>query len=230
MIAAKYSFTPNSLGYCGTSSFVSLFQSGDKEKTMEELKKFHPHYAYLSLIARENQKQPFDEDVVRAFWTGNSLLENVSHESLKRFITEELFPKNHPRAEELRTNLPEGMVPHHSFNSLYINFVTDKVEKSTKNFDSCCVLPGKVLSVSENNLQIERYSIEDGPSIGKKQENILIDFNGTRFIDSVQEGDVISVHWGMAIELLTREQADSILKYTKRNADILRKRSKVPSA
>ncbi len=230
MIAAKYSFTPNSLGYCGTSSFVSLLQSGDNEKTMEELKKFHPHYAYLCLIARENQKQSFDDDVVRAFWTGNELLENVSHNSLKEFIINELFPPGHPRAEELSKNLPEGLVPHHSFNSLYINFVTDKVEKSIKNFDSCCVLPGKVLSVQGNSLQVERYSIEDGPSIGKKQESVLLEFNGTRFIESVQAGNLISVHWGMAIELLTNEQADSILKYTKRNADVLRKLSKAPVA
>jgi hydrogenase maturation factor len=230
MIGAKYSFTPNSLGYCGTSSFVSLFQSGDEENAILELKKFHPHYAYLSLIARENQRQPFDEEVLRAFWTGNELLDNVSHESLKEFIVKELFPKNHPRAEALSQNLPGGIAPHHSFNALYINFVTEKVEKSTKNFDSCCVLPAKVLSVEGNSLLVERGCIVDGPSIGKKEENILLEFNGTRFIESVQPGDLVSVHWGMAIEILDQEQADSIIKYTKRNADIIRQRSKVPSA
>lgn len=230
MIAAKYSFTPNSLGYCGTPSFVSLFQSGDLEKTMKELEKFHPHYAYLSLIARENRRQPFDPDVVRAFWTGNQLLENISHESLKRFILEELFPVGHQRAAALSENLPPGLTPHHSFNSLYVNFVTDKVEKSTKNFDSCCVLPAKVLSIEGDSLLVERYCIMDGPLLGKKQEKILLGFNGVRFIDSVLEGDTVSVHWGMAIELLDSGQAESILKYTKRNADIIRQRSKVPSA
>jgi hydrogenase maturation factor len=230
MIAAKYSFTPNSLGYCGTSSFVSLIRSGNREKTIEELKKFHPYYAYLRLIARENNREPFDEDVVRAFWTGNGLLENVSHESLKTFILEELFPKGHPRAGKLSSGLPHGLVPHHSFNSLYINFVTDKVEKSIRNFDSCCVLPGKVLSVSGDSISVERHCIEQGPSIGKKREDVLLELNGVRFLERVEEGDLVSVHWGMAIERLTKEQEDSIIKYTSRNAGALRQKSKVPSA
>lgn len=229
MIAAKYSFTPNSLGYCGTPSFVSLLQSGDREKIASELRKFHPHYAYLSLIARENGRRPFDEDVVRAFWIGNELLENVSHDSLKRFIARELLP-GQERAKRLSEGLPEGLLPHHSFNSLYINFVTDKVDKTIRNFDSCCVLPGKVLSVRGNGLQVERDCIEDGPSMGKKKESVSLELNGTRFIDAVREGDLVSVHWGMAIELLSPDQADSIFRYTKRNADIVRQTSKVPSA
>lgn len=229
MIAAKYSFTPNSLGYCGTPSFVSLLQSGDREKTMEELRKFHPHYAYLSLIARENGRQPFDDDVVRAFWIGNRLLENVCYDSLKRFVLEELLP-GQERAVRLSESLPQGLVPHHSFNSLYINFVTDKVEKTTRNFDSCCVLPGRVLSVEGNSLLLERDCIIEGPSMGKKKERVSLELNGTRFLDTVREGDIVSVHWGMAIELLSPEQAGSIVKYTKRNADIIRQMSKVPSA
>jgi hydrogenase maturation factor len=230
MIAAKYAFTPNCLGYCGTPDFIPLLRSADEGKMVGELKKFHPYYAYLSLIARENGREPFDEDVLEAFWIGNKLLENVSHESLRAFIMGELFPKGHPRAARLSSGLPHGLVPHHSFNSLYINFVTDQVEKSISNFDSCCVLPGKVISLSGNSISLERYSIEPGPSIGKKREDVLLEFDGIRFIDEVGEGDLVSVHWGMAIELLTKEQEAAMLRYTKRNADTLRQRSKVPSA
>jgi hydrogenase maturation factor len=229
-IAARYAFTPNSLGYCGTSSFSSLFHSGEDGLVMQELEKFHPHYAYLSLIARENSMRPFDEEVVRAFWTGNSLLDNVSSDSLRLFIKEELFPKGHPRAEQLSSAMPEGLVPHHSFNSLYVNFVTDKVEKSISSFDSCCVLPARVLSVSGNELLVERHMISEGPSVETKQDKILLEFNGVRFIDSVTEGELLSVHWGMAIEKLSQEQADNIIRYTKRNADVLRQRNRVPSA
>lgn len=230
LIAARYAFTPNSLGYCGTGSFSSAFRKGDPEGIAGELRRFHPHFAYLRLIARENSRDPFDDEVVRAFWIGNSLLESIPGRSLQRFIREELFPRGHPRAGRLAQELPEGLVPHHSFNSLYINFVTDKVEKSISNFDSCCVLPATVLSVSGSSMIVDRHCIEAGPSLGKREERILLESDGIRFIDTVGEGDIVSVHWGMAIEKLTQEQADSILRYTRQNAEALRQRSIAPSA
>lgn len=230
LTAARYAFTPNSLGYCGTGSFPAVFRKGDPEEITEELRRFHPHYAYLCLIARESSREPFDDDVVRAFWTGNSLLEDIPRQSLRRFILEELFPVGHPRARRLAEELPEGMVPHHSFNSLYINFVTDKVEKSIANFDSCCVLPATVLSVSGSGMIVDRHRIAAGPSLEKREERVLLESGGVRFIDSVEEGDLVSIHWGMAIEKLTQDQADSILEYTRRNVEALRQQSTAPSA
>ncbi|MBN1169952.1 hypothetical protein JXA56_02925 [Candidatus Micrarchaeota archaeon] len=214
-LAAKYSFQPNNLGYCGTSSFVLAYKSGDLEKIKKELKKFRAHYAYLQLIAKENNKDPFDLDVVKAFWIGNELLENIPYEALRDFVANELFPES-PRATSLAENLPEGLVPHHSFNSLYINFISDAVPKTIENYDSCCVTFGEVLSVSEK-AKINRNYIAEGPVLKQKTEEISLDIDGIRFIDSIKPGDLVSVHWGMAIQVLLPSDYALLEKYTKRN-------------
>lgn len=218
-LAAIYSYQPNHLGYCGSSSFASAYQSRNPEMIKEELKKFHAHYAYLRLIGRENNLDPFHRDVVKAFWIGNWLLDTITHDTLQNFIENELFPdKTCNRAKKLAKDLPEGLVPHHSFNSLYINFISDAVEKTTANYDSCCVTFGKLISVSEKTATIRRNYISEGPVLRQKTEKISID---RFFTGQLQPGDLVSVHWGHIIQILQPSDYSSLEKYTLKNINIL---------
>jgi len=228
-IAAKYAYPPNRKGYCGKSAFASVLRrylaGGTDAVGIENgLKKFHTHHAYLSLIARENSMDPFDTQVVRAFWTGNSLLENVSHGALREFIARDLFQKSQKaRAGRLSRNLPEGMLPHHSLNALYINFVTDRAARSLRNIDSCCVTWGRVLSIEGDSAVLRRSSIgwEDGFIIVPKTERIALSRAGVRFLGGVSRGDILSVHWGMAIERLRERDVCALERYTKKNIKAL---------
>jgi hypothetical protein len=216
-LCARYSHPPNSYGYCGRSTFASAFCHKDPHLLEQELKKFHTLYAYLSLIARENGLKPFDIQVIRAFWIGNSLLENVSYHSLQSFLENELFPNHDPRARELSENLPKGLVPHHNFNPLYVHFVTDSVEKKIKNYDLCCITSGEVLSVEGRTATINRNCISEGPSIRQRKEMISIEL----IPEGLEPGDIVSVHWATAIEKLTPQDLSSLQKYTKINLDAL---------
>ncbi|VVB65947.1 Uncharacterised protein [Candidatus Gugararchaeum adminiculabundum] len=228
-LASHYAFPPNEKGYCGKESFSKILREADAAQIQEELKKFKAHYAYLSLIARENGKKPFDYEVVEAFWIGNGLLEKVSHEALKTFIEKELFAgkkEQEERAKKLAAELPGGMLPHHSFNALYINFVTDAAEKTVENFDACCVTVAEVREIARNGktARVIRNAVVLGKNgakfaFEKKEETIELEKNGFKFVEGVSRGDLISVHWGMAMQKLTREQADAIEKYTKINMD-----------
>jgi hydrogenase maturation factor len=226
-LSARYGFPPNSLGYCGKDSFTATLRDHLKWKKdiaalEKELRKFKAQFAYLSLIAAENNKKPFDKDVVEAFWIGNDLLGNISHEALELFILKDLFDsKQSSRASKLVRSLPKGMVPHHSFNSLYINFVTDSVERSVENLDSCCITWGKVLSVSGDSVAMMRNAISkdrDGKFIIiPKKSSIALQKKGICFMNRVSRGDVLSVHWGMAIEKLSQKRARALERYTKMN-------------
>jgi len=224
-LSARYGFPPNSLGYCGKDSFTDALRehlggAGNDAALEAELRKFKAQFAYLSLIARENRKMPFDLDVVEAFWIGNPLLDNISHDSLRSFILEDLLSHDETRASKLARSLPEGMVPHHSFNSLYINFVTDSVERSVQNLDSCCITWGEALSVSKDSVSMIRNSISsDGKNfvIRPVESVVMLEKNGIRFLDDVFKGDVLSVHWGMAIEKLSEDKIASLERYTKIN-------------
>lgn len=227
LLSGCYAFPPNSHGYCGRNSFVKVLQTclnkAKSTKNLEtELKKFKAQYAYLSLIARENNLKPFDSKVVSAFWIGNSLLENVSHKALQ-FLMNDLFPKNPVRGKFLAENLPEGLVPHHSFNALYVNFVTEKVDRTITNFDSCCVTSGKILSISGKKAKINRFSISkhDDFIINKKISTIDLVRNGVQLVTKPQNGDIIAVHWGMAVDKLSKKNENLLLKYTQKNIDVL---------
>jgi hypothetical protein len=226
-LAARYAFPPNSHGYCGNASFrktLRAYLDGDAgPQALEmELKGFRAHYEYLSLIARENGMKPFDTAVVRAFWTGNRLLDSVSAAALRRFILRNLFAAKQPaRARKLCDNLPAGILPHHSFNALYVNFVTDKVERSIENYDSCCVTAGEVLSVSAKSARIRRNSIgwDGGFVFRERVETAALELDGIRLIGKLGTGDLIAVHWGMAIEKLKRGDFGALKRYTERNIE-----------
>ncbi|MDD5172225.1 MAG: DUF6390 family protein [Candidatus ainarchaeum sp.] len=228
-LSASYAFPPNSYGYCGEGSFTHTMRSflrGDAgpEALERELKRFPSHYSYLSLIARENGKRPFDNDIVDALWTGNRLLDSISRDSLSQFIKKDLFAgKQRQRAEKLAKNVPEGLLPHHSMNALYVKFVTNKVARSIASYDSCCVTAGKVISVSPRSAIVNRFSIawDDGFCIDKKKDKIALVRNGVCLIDNLKRGDLVSVHWGMAIQKLGLKDFNALKGYTQKNIDAI---------
>jgi hydrogenase maturation factor len=224
-LASRYAYPPNRKGYCGAGSYGSIlrgFMCGRESGSglRSELERFRAHHAYLALIARENGLEPFDRDVVRAFWTGNRLLEGVRPASLRSFILGELIPRSQrARARRLCDSLPEGILPHHSFNVLYVNFVSNAVERSIRNFDSCCVTSGKVLAASGSSARIMRNSIgyDGGFGIVPRQSTVALERGGIRFIKNLKAGDTVSVHWGMAIEKLSAKGERALMEYTNKN-------------
>lgn len=214
-LAARYAFPPNSLGYCGRKEFCSALRSGRAAGLKSGLRKFRAHYAYLSLIARANGMGPFDRNVVEAFWIGNRLLASVSPAALRRLIARLI--KDKVRARRLIARLPRGVLPHHSFNSLYVNFVTDSVRRSVKNYDSCCVTAGRVLSVGPRRAKVRRFAIarEGGRfHLGQKTCSVLLEKGGIRLAGRLRPGDLVSVHWGMAVQKLRPRDCEALKKYT----------------
>lgn len=226
---SRYAFPPNELGYCGRPTFRAALRSFLEGRAgplalEKEIRKFPVHYAYLRLISRENGLEPFDEKVVRAFWLGNGLLDSIGKKALERFIRRDLFKGRSPsRARRLCAGLPDGAVPHHSFNVLYVNFVTDSVERSARNFDSCCVTSGRVLSVRGKKALIERDSIgwEDGFVMKRKRSLVDLERSGVNLCGRLSEGDSVSVHWGMAVMKLGGRDVSALRRYNETNMDAI---------
>lgn len=208
-LASRYSSPPNALGYCGGSFFQDSLSIGNKFLIQEELRKFHA-FSYLKLIGDHHELDPFDIQVVRAFWTGNDLL-NIPKEKLCDFIENTLF-KNRKRGKDLSLNLPNGLVPHHTFNVFYIKFVSDCVPRTIENFDKCMVSFGKIIDGSK----MQRFALNDNFELVEKVEKIEKSLAGPLF-----PGDLVSIHWGVIIEKLTKENYDLLKFYTKKNLKAL---------
>ncbi len=221
-LQAKYSYVPNSFGYCGPKSFYAiydLYQKGEVDiwDLKKELEKFVIPMSYLKLIASSNGKEIFDYEVVEAFWIGNQLLQNVKFDDLKNFIIHDLvkvgLKKN--RAIQLSENLPKNLVPNHFFHVLYIQFITDKVKRHLGNFDNCHIGWGRVKHAGDNYLKLDYFPLlkKSGQYyIGKGSKKVL-----KGFVKNPLAGDFISVHWGSAIQKLTERQLRNIEYYTNLN-------------
>lgn len=177
------------------SNFVKY---GTNKKDTENSMKKLISYAWYKIIANQNNidsKDVFSELVVRAHWTGNSLSKLIYKKE------KSLFPFHNFAVLEWG---------HEKKNSLhYIN--------------QCKVSVGKVERLEHGTVLIKSYSIirsVDGFSLSKSSEGIKIKKG---FLDGVNKGDWITFHFGTGREIITKKQADFILKKTQESVKLFNK-------
>ncbi len=226
-IAARFALPPNSRAYCGKRGFRKAFAAflADKSaaKLERELSKFTAHYAYLRLIAAANRLSPFDRKVSEALWIGNSLLEKVRKEDLKKIILQQFCGKgmlSEPSAKKLAESLPDGFVPHHSFHVLYLHTISGVIGPSVENADSCRVSWGKVTRAGSGFVEVatQRLARKNGRllllPVKKRWKTSCA---GVALLDKPKAGDLAASHWGIAVMELAPAQARRLEKFTKIN-------------
>ena len=235
--AAIYGIKPHLLGFCGpreksSTRAVLKYLKGKKissKKIRKILKRFEGAYAYYKLIARCNKiKDPFAENVVKAYWIGNNFLEKVSTRALKEMIINEfskpdLLSKNMviKKAKEI----PPGLKPHHSFHVLVIGSVTGRVKLQGKLLDLCRIGWGKVIELDPLKDRVKvRYLpliIRKGYRLGKPRKK-YINWNKIA-LPSLRVGQYISFHWNQLAEILSEADHRSLKRYTLRTLKLIKK-------
>ncbi len=237
-IAAVYSLPSYFLGFCGpqdkkSRKILNDFVSGKQvsKKTVKGVfEKFEASYHYYKLIARKNNiPDPFNERVVRAFWLGNSLLEKVGKEDLRKLILTDfcrpgLLTK--ARAEEKAAEVPKESLPHHSFHVLFLGAITARVRLKGVMLDLCRTGWGEVIQVKREKLIVRYKPLVLGGKIrlGKAiQKNIEW---SKSIVPRVNIGDWVSFHWGSVCEVLDKESINNLEFYTKNTIDRVNGQSK----
>lgn len=84
--------------------------------------------------------------------------------------------------------------------------------------DSCRISWGRVTAVEPGELVVDRAPIvlRDGAlSLGPSRvERVTCMLDGSGFVASATVGDVVSIHWSWACEVLEPAQASSLERYT----------------
>lgn len=227
-LAVRYSLPSCQLGFCGPQNkknqrLLSEFALGEnvpQEEIRQILEKFEAMYPYLKLIASSNQiSDPFDEQVVRAFWVGNKLLDNVKIEDLRRMIVTELVGPGlllKKEAEKRASQIPEGAVPHHSFHVLFLGSITGRVDLSGALKDLCRIGWGKVIEVKSEKLKIKSRPLVLAKKIrlGEEVEK-EVDWD-KRAAPGIKVGDWVSFHWGQVCDRLSVEDVANLEHYTEK--------------
>ena len=231
-IAAAYSLPSFSLGFCGPQDKTSrkiLFdfvsgKPGLETKVRNIFEQFEAAYHYYQLIAQKNNTaDPLAEQVVKAFWVGNPLLEKVKAGDLKELILTDfcrpgLLTKR--GAEEKVKMVREGARPHHSFHVLFLGAITGRVKLEGAMLDLCRVGWGKVTKVQSSKFKVQNLMFRYKPlafgektQLGEEMEK-EISWN-KKIVPKVKVGNWVSFHWGQACEVLTPTEVKNLEHYTK---------------
>jgi hypothetical protein len=241
ILAARYAFMPNKLNYCGGDSNNELFECviqdrGDGELG-ELLREFQTMHPYLRLIAGANKiVDPFNYQVVEAYWIGNNLLESVSMENFYRYLVDEqkLKKKLRPElAEKVFGKIPVGAKPHHSFHVFNIPKRTGHypVEHSLGTMDECRISPARIKTLpvpseARELKALNKMIVEYQPLIvmGNKVEigemaekEVFCEMDKKAFVKEPKIGDWVSLHWSWVCDFLSKEQVENLNKWTKYN-------------
>ena len=232
---AKHAYMPNVLGYCGPEErgrILKGIESGEAgDDLVTTLKDFEAAYPFLKLIARNTGKEAFEYSVPEAYWIGNGLLESVPPSDFHGFAQSELKGMGNERTRAVLKSLEGPALPHHSFYVMSTYAVAgpgngpDLSNEASKKIagliDSCRISWGKVVQVGSDELKLELKPLVIGGrglALAKPVPKRVKYNADVKPFGDIKPGDIVSVHWDYACDVLTARQAKNIEKYT--DADI----------
>ena len=229
-LAARFSYITNALEYCGPgeagTQIKEYILKKDNEKLLKKsLSRFEGMYPYLHTIAKKNNKNPFDYDVVEAYWIGNSLLDSFKDKDIKKLILS-LIERGLPKSigNKLIEELPSGFKPHHSFNVFYVGVgrITGSVATTLKNMNKCRISYGRVVGLNGNKILIKTKNIvnkNDKFSFGREETKIVSFI--PELIKNIKKNDFVAIHWDFVPVKLTSNQVKNLDKYTEKTIEIM---------
>jgi hypothetical protein len=235
LLFGRYAFPPNRLGYCGPDDHQALFEHVSERQAGGALlaleRRFDGAYPYLRLIAQATGiGDPFDRRVVEAYWLGNSTLDRVDLQQFAASLDERFKKRMSPRAFGwLSGKIALGARPHHNFHvfDVYLKAGLTRDERAPitlERMDACRISWGTVVAVAGPELIVTRQPLvlrEGKLALGEAQtKQILRQIDGRGFADDAAPGDVVSIHWNWACEVLDAAHLRRLQDETQRSLAI----------
>lgn len=221
-LACRFSLPPNSLGYCGQNTAPEKFKrcviDGMCEDIEQELEKFIVLNPYLETLFQITKRAKFSYQVIEGYWLGNDELKKskaVHYQKLLDNFAKQGVPDWFVR--ELQTKIPNVFIPHHLFQVLHIGVgkASGSVPFNLESVNNCMIRWGKVIEIKKNELVANLNSLE---KTGGKYKLIQKKW-GAKFIKGflpkLKLGDIVAVHWGQAVKILTPKEVTQLSFWTR---------------
>ena len=226
---ARYAHAPNALGYCGPVEAAALEAvacgAGAGVDVPGLARHFSGAWPYQQVLADLVRiPDPLDERVVRAYWTGNEVTDAVDGAAFGVALLKRIRPQAAQYWTHLTDDLLVEAAPTHAFHVLGVypwsRLLGTGQPEPLRVLESCRIGWAKVLVVEPESLLVRQRHLtyEAGVlSLGEETEGRV----GHRvpagsFVGAVEPGDRVAVHWGFACDRLTKEQAGSLERWTRR--------------
>jgi Family of unknown function (DUF6390) len=222
-LCARFSIATNRLQFCGPADaapdlYAAITRGERVEEAGRALARFEALYPYLEAIGAMHGREPFDREVVEAYWLGNRLLDRFGREEFSA-ILDALVRRGlpSPTARRLTEHLPEGALPHHVFHVAYVGVgeVTGHVETTLRNMEQCRPKLATVVRLRDRTLLLRAPSLtlQDGRlALGADSE--FERAYEPEILPQVGVGSAVALHWDHPAIELRPAQADALRRYT----------------
>lgn len=225
-LTARFSMSPNKLGYCGLNTAESRFRKcileNEGSGVEEELEHFIVLNPYLETLKEITKLPKFSYKVAEAYWLGNEELNKATTEDYQ-ILLDNFVKQGVPDwlIEELRQKVPKIFIPTHLFQVLHVGVgrASGSVPFNMKTINNCIVRWGKIKSKVESSksksLKVELNSLEESKNKYKLkliEEEVEID---EILNPGIENGDVVVVHWGRVAKKLTPEEVEKLEYWTR---------------
>lgn len=231
---AQYAHAPNALGYCGPQGAAELLAVACGESGHVDIRplatQFSGAWPYQQVLASlADVEDPLDERVVRGYWTGNELTEQVEETDFGAALLARIRPQAGAYWQHLGDELLVEAAPTHSFHVFGVypwsRLLTTGLPEPLHVLDSCRISWAKVVSVQRTELVVvARHLTYDGSRLklgAEVEERVDHRIDGESFLDAVAPGDQVAVHWGFACDVLTDDQAGALERWTVRQLEVM---------
>jgi len=227
-LCARFSIATNRLQYCGPRDaepvlYRAITENAELGRARDALRRFEALNPYLEAIAEKHGRDPFDPDVVEAYWIGNRLLDAFERDDFPPLL-ERLVRRGLPRstADRLTRLLPDHPIPHHMFHVAYVGVgeVTGHVETTLANMEACRPAWAQVAAVEATSVRLRgpALSVSKGRLSLERETERTLSFDPA-ILPGLRSGDTLAVHWSHPAMSLSASQAGALAAYTRRSID-----------
>jgi len=230
---ARYAHAPNALGYCGPESAATLLGvatgqiSDDVSPIARQFSGAWPYQATIAALAGVDD--PLDASVTRAYWTGNAVTDDIGRVEFGRALLAAITPTAGHYWSHLNEELLAEASPTHAFHVLAVYPWSRMLglgrPEALNVLDSCRVGWATVTAVTDDRLEVvtQHLEYESGTlALGtERAEEVDYRVDGHALIGSVVEGDRVALHWGLACDTLTVDEAATLERWTRWQLDAM---------
>jgi Family of unknown function (DUF6390) len=246
---ARYAYAPNHLGYCGPSDSAALAELASTGRTAGDVRsiasRFSGAWPYLCVLAEiTGIDDPLDEAVVRAYWTGSPLLDEVNRARFWRKLLDRIAAAGAGRYwAHLTPALLSEAMPTHGFHVFGVYPWTRLLTRVSSGpalpvLDSCRIRWGRVIAVDGGQAVVRgRRLAWDGRALRlgeETEDSVRLTEAGRAFVADVSPGDWLAIHWDLACDRLAADELGQLRRWTDwqlaaTNARLARESGRAPS-
>lgn len=224
---ARFAFAPNDLGYCGPAETATLFDLAVTGRTDADVEKiargFSGAWPYVALLAElAGIDDPLDERVVRAYWTGGPLLDQVDRQAFGVKLIDFIGSQAGHYWRHLSPDLlPEATATHgfHVFGIYpWSRLLTVAPTQPLKVLDNCRIRWGQVLGVENEHVVVRSQRLTwDGSQLElapASEERVRLSVDGRGFVAAPVPGEWLALHWDWVCDRLGSGERAELQRWT----------------